>query len=193
LKFLQTNIPFLLAIVLTVTLASCSMDKKLYSSGYHIEWKNRMPVPEKTVSASQNKKECVQSIPEKTETSLANQPETEAETELVASTEKSSIQISDVKTSFIFKGKDAEQLNPSIKLKTLTRNAELKPHNKISGKFLYILVMCILVVGLFLLLYFFAFPGMTVLGKVGYSILTIGLLALGFWIKFKLSGGAVFQ
>lgn len=91
-----------------VLMAGCSVEKRLYTSGYHVEWDRKSRVPEKGAFVSLKEKGKVQSSGEIASLEIDNIFETKWEPELVASVKKSGIQIRDVKMSYIFQEKDVE-------------------------------------------------------------------------------------
>ena len=77
-----------LGISLVVLLSSCSIDKKVYSPGYHVEWNNPKNSSDRISSAKPIKKEGVRSRVEAEPPQIDTVAEKKREPDLVASSEK---------------------------------------------------------------------------------------------------------
>jgi hypothetical protein len=103
----------LLGISVVLLMSSCSIDKKLYSSGYHMEWNSKASAPAKTSSVQNVLEKTVQSNSEIA--SKDSVPESKGEPELLASIEKAGFHINEEKIKYIFKNVAFKLDSPLIK------------------------------------------------------------------------------
>jgi len=156
--------------IAVVLMAGCSVEKRLYTSGYHVEWGSRRHTPEKSVSVLPIKK-IVQSCSDKTENQLVEVHAEKEEPELMASTEKSNFQIRDMKMKHIFQIEQDTAKQGAEKKKTIEFSTEKVIESHALESFFMPIIF------LLLLVFLYSLP-LSLVGVIALSSPIISLLTI---------------